>query len=85
MPFLEDFIGSQASVIVGNPVFIGLLILAFFGALVLLRDVRLEVKILGIGGGFILALAFLPNWLAVLFGLGGALIIYLALMKVITR
>jgi hypothetical protein len=83
--YLEDFLGSQATQIAGSPIFIGLLVLAFFSALVLLRDVRLEVKVLGIGGGSILALAFLPSWSAILLGLGGALVLYLALMKVVSR
>lgn len=83
--YLENFLGTQATTITGNPLFTGLLILAFFSTFVLLKDTKLELKILGIGGGFILALLFLPTWLIILFGIGSAVVIYLAIMKVLNR
>jgi len=83
--WLEDFIGTQGMLIAGNPLFIGILVLAFFTALVLVRRSNLEVRVLAIGGGFLLALAFFPSWLIVLFAMGLAIVMYLAIIRLITR
>jgi len=78
--FLEDFIGSGFSTIVGDAALEGVLVLTFFGGFVLLQGSRLDHKVCILTPACILTCMFIP-WLSVVLALVLGIITYLAFMK----
>jgi hypothetical protein len=73
--FADGFIG-----LVGDPVFLGLMIIGFFGAMVFVQGTRLDGKLAVFVPAFILSMVFVP-FLAVFFALGISTILYFAFTK----
>lgn len=78
MNFLDMFSGLDG--MIGDPMVYGLLTLMFFGGFVFLQNTRLDAKLLGLVGGFILAMAFIPL-LKLIFALFFSGFLYLAFVK----
>lgn len=69
---------------VGDPVWLGLLIVTFFTAFVMLQGTRLDGKILVIVPALLLAAAFIPIITIVIgFGIGG--LVFYAIMRFMNR
>lgn len=81
---LEDLMFQGAMDIVGDPVFLGILVMAFFFGFVMFQGLRFEAKAMFIIGGSLLAIAFIPV-LAVIIGFGVGILVYLALNKVFNK
>ena len=81
----EDIIYQGAVYTVGDPMWIGLLVFAFFTGFVLLQNIPTSAKVMVLAGAALLALAFMPTWIVVLVGLALAAILYLGVMRWINR
>jgi hypothetical protein len=81
---LEAIFYNGALSLVGDPIFLGFIVLALLGGWVMVAGFRLDAKLLGIVPAIILAVAFIPI-LYLLGGLAMALILYYALMKFMRR
>ncbi len=81
---LEAFIGNGMGQVVGDPIFLGLLVLGFLGGFVLLQNTRFDAKLLVIVPAMLLAMAFIPI-LPLLFGLVCGFIGYLVVTKLENR
>jgi len=77
----EDIIYQGAVYTVGDPMFIGLLVFIFFAGFVMLQNIPTSAKVLVLAGASILALAFMPTWIIVLVGLVMAGLLYLGVMR----
>jgi hypothetical protein len=82
---LEQAIYEGALTAVGDPIFLGFLVFGFFLGFVVLQGQNLTGKMVILVPAGILALAFMPNWVSILFGLVCGGILYLAINKFITR
>lgn len=71
--------------LVGEPIFMGMLVLALIGGWVMVAGMRLDAKLLGIVPAVILAAAFMPALLLLIGGLMMAGLLYFALMKILRR
>jgi len=81
---IENIIGAGLMQILGNNAFIGLMVVAFFGAWVLLANTRADVKVLIIFPALVLAAYFWPPLLLV-YALGFMVIVGWAFMKAINH
>lgn len=81
---LEELIYNASLNAVGNPVYLGILVLAFFGAFVMLQGGRTDLKIGVLSVAFLLASAFIP-WLGLIISLIIGGVIYLALHRLTQR
>jgi hypothetical protein len=81
---LEALIANGMLSLVGDPIFIGLLVAIFFTAFVIMQGLKIDGKLLGIGGGLILAAVFIPGFIIII-GLAMAFILYKAIMKLIGK
>jgi hypothetical protein len=82
---LEAIIYNGALSLVGEPIFLGFMVLALLVGWVMVAGFRLDAKLLGIVPAIILAAVFMPAWVLLLGGLGMAAIFYYALMKFMRR
>jgi len=71
--------------LVGEPIFLGFIVLALFVGWVMVAGFRLDAKLLGIVPALILASVFMPSFVLLLDGLAVAGILYYALMKFMRR
>ena len=71
---LETVIYESAMSIVGDPTYLGLLVLGFFFGFVTLQNVRTDVKVLIIVPAFFLALGFVPWFKALIIVVLGVLL-----------
>lgn len=85
MGLLEQYIYEGALQAVGDPILLGLLVFGFFIGFVTLQGQRLEGKMAILAPAVFLALAFLPSVVTVLVGLVFGFILYLALMRLLSR
>ncbi len=81
---LEELIYTTSLNTVGDPVYLGILIMAFFGVFVMLQGGRTDLKVGVITAAFLLASAFIP-WLGLMIGLIIGGVIYLALHRLTQR
>lgn len=84
MQALENIFYEGAMQIAGDPVFIGFLVIIFFGAIVLVQNTRLDGKLVVLIPAMLLAIAFIPA-IFLLFALVLAVILYLAFTKLTNR
>lgn len=82
---LETVMYNGMLSLVGEPIFIGFVILAVIAGWVMVAGFRLDAKLLGIVPAIILAAAFIPPFMLLLGGLGIAAVLYYALMKFMRR
>lgn len=85
MSVFEEIIYEGAVWTVGDPTFIGLLVFIFFAGFVMLQNLPTSGKVLIIAGGALLGLAFMPTWVAVMFGLIFSGILFLGLWRLLNR
>lgn len=78
---LEEILAEGFLSVVGDPLFLGLILLGFFGALVFVQGTRLDGKLVVIVPVLLMSLLFLPPWLAIAFAIGMGVVVYLALTK----
>jgi hypothetical protein len=71
--------------LVGEPIFMGFVVLALIGGWVMVAGMRLDAKLLGVVPAIILAAAFMPALVLLIGGLAMAGILYYALMKFMRR
>lgn len=69
---------------VGDPIYIGLLVLAFFVGFVILQNTSLPLKLLISVGAVFLASAFIP-FFGLLIGLIAGVILYAGIMRAINK
>ena len=81
---LEEFIYNGMLQLVGDPIFLGLLVFGFFLGFVLLQNTRYDSKLVILASASLLMLAFIPP-LAVVFALVAAGIMYLGYLKFVSR
>ena len=83
---MELAIGNTFMDLLGNPIFIGIMLLIIFGGLVLIAKVRDDGRIMILAPAILLSAAFLPGWFISTIGIlvGGA-IIARALLWVLNR
>ena len=84
MSYFETWVGDSMTSVVGDPLFTGLLILAFFGMISIVGQTRLDGKLAILLPACILAMAFIP-FLRVLFILFCSGILYLGISRFINR
>jgi len=84
MSEIEDYVGSAMQDLTGDPIYSGLLILAFFMALVFMRNFRLDAKIAILFPASVLAMAFIPMLKLIVVFVGTA-ILYMGYGKLINR
>jgi predicted membrane protein len=88
---MAGFAGLEAVVyngmlsLVGEPIFLGFLVLSLFGLWVMVASFRLDAKMLGIVPAIIMAAAFMPIFVLVLGGLALGGILYFGVMKFMRR
>jgi len=82
---LESIFYNGFLSLVGEPIFLGFIILALFLGWVMVAGFRLDAKLLGIVPALILAAAFMPAVMLLIGGLVIAGILYYALMKFMRR
>jgi hypothetical protein len=85
MGSIEEYIYEGALTAVGDPILLGLCVFGFFLGFVTLQGQSLVGKISIIVPATFLALAFLPSVATVLVGLVFGFILYLALMRLLSR
>jgi hypothetical protein len=85
MAGFEALMYQGALTAVGDPVFIGFLVFGFFFGFVVMQGQNLPGKTLVLVPAAILALAFLPSWVYIIFGVFLGFILSLALGKLIAR
>jgi len=78
----EEIIAETIMEFLGNPMWVGLLILLFFVAWAVLMRMRLEVALVGFIPALILASAFIPG-LLLLTAIGGGVLLGVVLMRVV--
>jgi len=79
---LENWMGDGFATVIGDPIFMGLMILGFFFGFVMLQGTRLDAKLLVLVPVALLAAPFFPAQVfMILLGLACAFILYLALAK----
>jgi predicted branched-subunit amino acid permease len=81
---LEEYIANGFLTIVGDPMYIGFLVLAFFAGFVLLQNVNTTQKIAILVPAGILAAAFIPFFL-VFVALISAALVYLGIMRLTNK
>lgn len=81
---LEEMIYNGFLNTVGNPLFLGLLVLGVFSAFVLMQNTRTDAKVVILVPAFILASAFISP-LLVLGGLALSVLLYLSVTKMMSR
>lgn len=84
MSTFEQFLADGFQNSFGDTAIMGIMVLAFFGIFVMLQNTRFDVKLAIMVPAFILASAFIP-WFAILLALVLGTIVYLAVMKLISR
>jgi len=77
---IETIIGNGFSSVFGSNDIIGLILLAFFGAFVMLQDTRFDVKVLIMIPALLLAMAFI-SWLSIAVVIALGFLVYLAARK----
>lgn len=82
---IEDLFANGMSQAFGDPLYMGLLILFFFGGFVFLQNTRLDSKIAIMTPVAILTIIFLGPLIGFLIMIIGGLLIYVALMRVINK
>jgi hypothetical protein len=83
---IEDIIWQGMIVAVGNPIYIGLIVMSFFGIFAFLQGHTLPGLLAIAIPGTILGFAImLPSIVAILFGLALAFVLYFAVMRLIGR
>jgi len=70
--------------IFGNPLYIGLMVIIFFVGFVVLQNQPTSSKVGITAAAALLAAAFVP-WLAIIVGIGVGFVLYLGLMRLLTR
>lgn len=80
----DSFIGDGMRNVLGSDVWLGVLTLVWFGGFLLMQNVRLDVKLAIWTGAAFLSLTWLP-WLTAVVAIILAVVLYLALMKLINR
>jgi len=87
MPYtgIEQIFYEGAMSTVGDPIYIGILVIGFFAACVMFQGQRLDGIILMMIFAFFLAGAFMPIWLLTIGIFAFAFIIFIGLMRLITR
>lgn len=85
MTTFERIIYEGAIWSVGDPMILGLIVFVFFAGFVMLQNIPQTAKIVILSGAGILALAFMPTWVIIIFGLIAAVIVYFGLMRVTTK
>lgn len=78
---LETIMADGFMQVVGDPLFLGIIILGFFGALAMIQGTKLDGKLVIIVPAFILALSFFPPFIVLLFALALAVILFHAFNK----
>jgi len=81
---IENLIGSGLGGVVGDPAFIGFVVLIFFIGFVMLQSVGSGMKVMIIMGALALASVFFPP-LRYLLLVGGAIILVMAILKFMNR
>lgn len=81
---LEGMIASTIMEYLGNPMFVGLLVVMFFVTWAVVMRLRLEAALSGLVPAFIMASAFIPG-LQLVAALGGGILLGLILMRIGVR
>jgi hypothetical protein len=81
---LETMFSDGFTNTVGDPIFLGLILVGFLGAFVMLQGLRLDGKMLILVPALLLASAFIP-FLPVLLGLALGFVLWLAISKMDAR
>jgi len=81
---METWMGDGFAQTVGDPIFLGIMIIGFFFGFTMLQGLRLDAKLLILVPAVILAFPFIP-FLPLVLGLICAFVVYLAFTKMDNR
>lgn len=81
---LESYIADGFAQTVGDPIFLGILVIVWFLGFTIMQGTRIDAKLVIMVPALLLATAFIP-FLGILISLVFAALIYLAIMKLTNR